>query len=160
MNQKHSKWSWMTILMVAGMASVSMAQDLPDAARSAGSGRGAFGFVSILEHKVGLTPEQLDTVRGLLAAQRQKSQAMREETDGKIRALLNPEQQTKFDDVLADQKARYARGRSRPRRKNSVLLSSPSLAGVRPSSWIPASGPGDGIVISVFIVKSNHGRHF
>ena len=68
------------------------------AARGGRSGRGAFGFIATLERKVGLTPEQRDAVRGLLAEQRQKSQAMREETDGKIRALLNPEQQKKFDD--------------------------------------------------------------
>ena len=91
MNQRH--WC-MTVVMVAGLASMGLAQNLPDAARSPSSGRGAFGFVSTLEHKVGLTPEQIDSVRGILAAQRQKSQALRQETDVKIRALplLNPEQ--------------------------------------------------------------------
>jgi len=68
--------------------------------------------MSILERKVGLTPEQRDAVRGLLAEQRQKSQALREETDGKIRAILNPEQQKKFDEVLAQQKARFSRNKS------------------------------------------------
>src|SRR6185295_98625 len=99
MNQRQWKSSWITVLVVAGLASMSMAQDKPAAAHSAGSGRGAFGFVSTLERKVGLTPEQRDSVRGLLAEQRQKTQAMREETDNKIRALLNPEQQKKFDEV-------------------------------------------------------------
>jgi Spy/CpxP family protein refolding chaperone len=106
MNQRHLKSSWIAALFIAGLASMSMAQDRP-ATHSAGSGRGAYGFVSTLEHKVGLTPEQRDSVRGLLAEQRQKSQAMREETDGKIRAILNPEQQKKFDEVLAEQKARF-----------------------------------------------------
>jgi len=77
MNQRLWKSSWKTVLMVAGLGSMSMAQDRPAAARSAGSGRGAYGFVSTLEHKVGLTPEQRDAVRGLLAEQRQKSQALR-----------------------------------------------------------------------------------
>jgi Spy/CpxP family protein refolding chaperone len=111
MNQKHWKASWMTVLMVAGLSAMSLAQDGSSAARGGRSGRGAFGFIATLEQKVGLTPEQRDAVRGLLAEQRQKSQAMREETDGKIRALLNPEQQKKFDTVLADQKARFARNR-------------------------------------------------
>jgi Spy/CpxP family protein refolding chaperone len=102
----------MTILMVAGLATLSLAQEGPSAARSERSGRGAFGFMSILERKVGLTPEQRDAVRGLLAEQRQKSQALREETDGKIRAILNPEQQKKFDEVLAQQKARFSRNKS------------------------------------------------
>src|SRR5471032_1275468 len=110
MNRSSWKWSWITVLMVAGLASMSMAQDVPAAARnSARGGRGMFGFVSTLERQVGLTPEQRDAVRGLLAEQRQKSQAMREETDGKIRALLNPEQQKKFDEVLAQQKNRSPR---------------------------------------------------
>ena len=69
------------------------------------------GFVAILERKVGLTPEQRDSVRGLLAEQRQKSQALREETDHKIRAILNPEQQQKFDEVLAEQKSRFSRSK-------------------------------------------------
>jgi Spy/CpxP family protein refolding chaperone len=101
----------MTVVVVAGLSALSLAQSAPTPARSARSGRGAFGFIATLEQKVGLTPEQRDAVRGLLAEQRQKSQAMREETDGKIRAMLNPEQQKKFDDVLADQKARFARNR-------------------------------------------------
>jgi len=114
MNQKHWKASWMTILMVAGLSAMSMAQDGAAAARSARSGRSAFGFISTLERQVGLTPEQRDAVRGLLADQRQKSQALREDTDGKIRALLNPEQQKKFDEVLAQLKSRRAQGQYRP----------------------------------------------
>ncbi len=109
MNHIRRKSSWITVLVVAGLASVSMAQSMPDAARSARSGRGAFGFASTLEQKVGLTPEQRDQVRGLLAEQRQKSQALRAETDSKIRGLLNAEQQKKFDEVLAQQKARFTR---------------------------------------------------
>jgi hypothetical protein len=65
-----------------------------------------------LEKKVGLTPEQRDAVRGLLAEQRQKSQALREETDNKIRAMLNPDQQKKFDEVVAEQKSRFSRNKT------------------------------------------------
>ena len=93
---------------------MSMAQDAPAAAHSAGRpGRGASGFVATLERKVGLTPEQRDAVRGLLAEQHQKSQTLREETDGKIRAMLNPDQQKKFDEVLVEQKSRFAKNRQR-----------------------------------------------
>jgi Spy/CpxP family protein refolding chaperone len=112
MNDRRWKFSWMTLLMVAGLASMSMAQDGTAAASRgsrSGSGRGAFGFVATLERQVGLTPEQRDAVRGLLAEQRQKSQAMREETDNKIRALLNPDQQKKFDEVVAELKNRSTR---------------------------------------------------
>src|ERR1041384_2489990 len=97
MYQSHWKSSFITVALVTGLAVLSLAQDMSAAARGAHTGRGAFGFVSTLEHKVGLTPEQRDAVRGLLAEQRQKSQALREETDNKIRAILNPEQQKKFD---------------------------------------------------------------
>ena len=103
------KSSWITVLVVAGIATMSLAQDVPLAAKAGRTNRGTFGFVATLERKVGLTPEQQDAVRGLLADQRQKSQALREETDGKIRALLNPEQQQKFDEVLAEQKTRFSR---------------------------------------------------
>jgi hypothetical protein len=112
MNQKYSKFSWMTILVLAGLASAAMAQDVSQGSRSAPAGRGAYGFAATLERQVGLTPEQRDAVRGLLAEQRQKSQAMRQETDDKIRALLNPEQQKKFDAVLSEQKAHFARRRA------------------------------------------------
>jgi len=111
MNHRSMKSSWMTLLMVAGLATMSVAQDM-SAAAGARSGRGAFGFIATLERSVGLTPEQRDAVRGLLAEQRQKSQALREETDGKIRAMLNPEQQKKFDAVLAQLKTR--RNQNRP----------------------------------------------
>jgi Spy/CpxP family protein refolding chaperone len=102
------KSGWMTVLVVTGIAAMSLAQDAP-VRNAAKSGKGAYGFVSTLERKVGLTPEQRDSVRGLLAEQRQKSQALREETDHKIRAILNPEQQQKFDEVLAEQKSRFSR---------------------------------------------------
>ena len=111
MHRQCWKSGWMTVLVVTGMAMMSLAQDTPAAARAAKNGRGGIGFVAILERKVGLTPEQRDSVRGLLAEQRQKSQALREETDHKIRAILNPEQQQKFDEVLAEQKSRFAKSK-------------------------------------------------
>jgi len=112
MNKGNWKSRWITVLMVGGLASMSLAADAGTSGRASRTGRGSYGFISTLEQRVGLTPEQRDAVRGLLAEQRQKSQALRTETDGRIRALLNPEQQKKFDSVLADQKARFARGRS------------------------------------------------
>lgn len=69
-----------------------------------------FGYAARLERAVGLTPEQRDGVRGLLAEQRQKTQAMREETDARIRALLNVEQQKKFDEFQAQAKAKRNKG--------------------------------------------------
>ena len=78
-----------------------------------GSGRGSFGFQGQLEKAVGLTPEQRDAVHGLMAQQREQLASVREQTDGKIRALLNAEQQKKFDAFLEQQKqeraARYRR---------------------------------------------------
>ena len=72
-------------------------------------GKGSFGFMASLDKNLGLSPEQRDQVRGLLAEQRQQSQALREQTDAKIRALLNADQQKKFDTMLTEQKARYSR---------------------------------------------------
>ena len=111
MHHSRMKSSWMTLLFVAGLATMSLAQDAVPG-RSGKGARGSYGFVATLERQVGLTPEQRDAVRGLLAEQRQKSQALREETDSKIRALLNPDQQKKFDEVLAQQKARFSRNKS------------------------------------------------
>ncbi len=105
MNKKRWMSGCIVALMAAGLSGVVMAQEMSGASRVRPA-RGTTGFISTLEQKVGLTPEQRDSVRGLLADQRQKTQAMREETDSKIRALLTPEQQKKFDDVLAAQKAR------------------------------------------------------
>ena len=93
---------------------------------SGGAGRGFRGFngfQSKLEHALGLTPEQREAVHGLLAQQHEelrvlreasepKYAAVQEQTDAKIRALLNPEQQKKFDVLVAQQKeSRSARRR-------------------------------------------------
>jgi hypothetical protein len=67
-----------------------------------------YGFAAVLDKAVGLSAEQRDSVRGLLAEQRRQSQTLRDATDGKIRAMLTPEQQKKFDALLAEQKARRA----------------------------------------------------
>jgi hypothetical protein len=105
------KSSWITVLVVAGLASVSLAQEVPAAHAGMKTGRGAYGFVAMIDHKVGFSLEQKDAVRGLLAEQREKSRALRQETDRKIRGLLNPDQQKKFDAVLAEQKASAQRKR-------------------------------------------------
>lgn len=85
-------------------ASASAAGSHSSHNRSGGT-HGGFGFAAALDRKLGLTPEQKDAVRGLLAQQHQQSVALREQTDQKIRALLNSEQQKKFDSMLAEQKA-------------------------------------------------------
>ena len=90
----------------------------------AGANRGYSGFQHRLEQAVGLTPEQRDAVRGLLAQQHEELRALRagiepkyasiqEQTDTKIRSLLNPEQQKKFDSFVAQQKATSASRRRR-----------------------------------------------
>ncbi len=72
------------------------------------AGRGpnrGFGFLATLRKAVGLTPEQQDAVRGLLAEQREEQAALRGKTDAKIRAILTADQQKKFDAFLAELKA-------------------------------------------------------
>jgi Spy/CpxP family protein refolding chaperone len=112
---KKSLQQWAAGILVAGsFVSIGLAQEspVPPAAHSrsadAGARRGSsgFGFAAMLERTINLTPEQSDAVRGLLAEQRRQNQALREQTDSKIRALLNPEQQKKFDAFLAEQKTR------------------------------------------------------
>jgi hypothetical protein len=104
-------------LLLAGLAGFGWAQEgaLPAATTSghqaAGArGRGGFGFLATLERAVGLNAEQRDAVRGLLATQRQKTEALRRDTDGKIRGLLTAEQQKKFDVLRAEQQSRRNRG--------------------------------------------------
>jgi len=94
-------------LMAAGLLSLTMGRFAvaADSGRaSVGHARASGGFLAGLDRTVGLTPEQRDAVRGLLAQQRQASQAAREQTDVKIRAVLTPDQQKKFDSYLAQQK--------------------------------------------------------
>ena len=78
-----------------------------------GTARSGFGFEGRMGKAVGMTPEQRDAVHGLLAEQRQQHTALQEQTDAKIRALLNPDQQKKFDAFLDQLKqeraARYHR---------------------------------------------------
>jgi hypothetical protein len=97
-------------LLLAGLlvpnAAVHAEPMKKNSAQAKTSRRGASGFVSTLERTVGLSTEQRDAVKGLLAQQRQDIAAVREATDQKIRALLNNDQQKKFDALLADQKAR------------------------------------------------------
>lgn len=102
---------WVTgLVLIGGLSAAALAQDVATQPRTHGRPMG--GFAATLDRQVGLTPEQKDSVRGLLAEQRQKSQAMRDETDKKIRALLNPAQQTKFDALLAEQASRRSKNRS------------------------------------------------
>ena len=65
----------------------------------------SFGFLAMLERQVGLNPEQTDAVRGILAQQRDAMQRVRQDTDVKIRALLNGDQQKKFDEMMARNRA-------------------------------------------------------
>lgn len=73
-------------------------------------GGSPFGFESRMSKAVGLSAEQRDTVKGLMAEQRQQRTAIQEQTDSKIRAILNADQQKKFDAFLADQKKYRASG--------------------------------------------------
>lgn len=73
----------------------------------------SFGFLSMLQQTVGLSAEQQDTVRGLLADQRQQVAALHDKTDARIRAVLTPEQQKKFDTFLSEQKAARASKKNR-----------------------------------------------
>jgi len=95
------------VLMVGLMA--SFVPGLIAAQPGDAPGRGSFGYMARLERSVGLSPEQRDAVRGLMAEQRQKTQAVREETDGKIRGLLTADQQKKYDAFRAQNKARNAK---------------------------------------------------
>ncbi|MFA5975754.1 MAG: hypothetical protein WC859_06245 [Elusimicrobiota bacterium] len=70
--------------------------------------RPSYGFLALLDKTVNLSSEQHDAVRGLLAAQRQSMQSLRQETDSKIRALLNQDQQKHFDALLQEQQSRRA----------------------------------------------------
>lgn len=113
---KHFK-SMLTLAVAAQIVGTLWAQEAPlssvrashgtEAARM-GSGRNlrkGFGFLAMLQQTVNLTAEQQDTVRGLLAEQREQMSALRDKTDGKIRAVLTAEQQHKFDAFLSAQKA-------------------------------------------------------
>jgi Spy/CpxP family protein refolding chaperone len=110
--------STIVLLGVLGLSSVALAA--PSASPAAGDassygayagrrGRGSFGFIQTLQTRVGLTPEQGDAVRGLLADQRQQMNAIREKTDTKIRALLTSQQQPKFDQFISELKNRRTR---------------------------------------------------
>jgi hypothetical protein len=102
MQKKHWLHAAVVLSVVRAMViSSAFAQDVP-AAASAKYGRA--GFQTQLDSAVGLTPEQRDSVRGLLAQQHRDRLAMQEQTDTKIRAMLSPEQQKKFDAFLAQQK--------------------------------------------------------
>jgi hypothetical protein len=123
MQVRHWHHTVMGLVLLGGLATAGFSQDVamtdkasPATAGVSGvratgnrSGRGSFGFMAALDRTLGLTPEQRDSVRGLLAEQRQQSQALREQTDAKIRALLSADQQKKFDAMLAEQKTRYQR---------------------------------------------------
>ncbi|HVO33303.1 MAG TPA: hypothetical protein VMU17_05250 [Elusimicrobiota bacterium] len=113
----------LTLLGVAAPA--ILAQDGPvstDAAASSRWSRGrmpGYGFATVLDQTLGLTPEQRDSVRGLLAQQREQTQTLRQATDAKIRALLTPDQQKKFDELLAKQKSQRSRSTRKSPAKES-----------------------------------------
>jgi hypothetical protein len=118
MQERYWYNAFASLILLGTVLGTTMAQELPAAASAASSAtavprrslargeRGSFGFLATLDQRLGFTPEQRDSVRGLLASQRQTMQSLREETDGKIRALLTPDQQKRFDALLAEQKAR------------------------------------------------------
>jgi len=103
-------YSWKTYLAVLGLAigSLGLTSHTWAAEKAAGAGRPGtgLGFLATLERSVGISPEQRDAIRGLMAQQREAVKKVRQETDTKIRAVLTPEQQKKFDAFLAEQKAK------------------------------------------------------
>jgi hypothetical protein len=122
MSKKYWYHTLLGMIVLRGLAGSAIAQEpaLPPGAEGAAVSshghwngvRGSNGFVAMLEKTVGLSPEQQDTVRGLLSQQHEQVAALREQTDAKIRALLNPEQQKKFDAMLAKQKSSRTTRRS------------------------------------------------
>ena len=125
------RWKWMYAVLCLGLAhaAVYAAPAAESAAKPGslrttnmnagsskfGASRNSVSFQSRLERAVGLTADQKDAVRGLLAQQRQDLQALRDEmeprfsaiqdqTDTKIRLLLNADQQKKFDSFVTKQK--------------------------------------------------------
>jgi Spy/CpxP family protein refolding chaperone len=139
MQKRHWAQTTLSLLLIRSLLLAAYAQDIVStpaaneapaavshraSAKSTTKGQGYGGFQHKLEQAVGLTPEQREAVRGLLAQQHEQLRSLREgiepkyasvqeQTDSKIRALLNPEQQKKFDTFLAQQKqsrnARYRR---------------------------------------------------
>lgn len=94
---------WMLLLGLLTVTTWQMGL-AAEAAHASAARRPGGGFLVRMDRSVGLTPEQRDAIRGLLAQQRQQSQALRDQTDGKIRGMLTPDQQKKFDDFLAQLK--------------------------------------------------------
>ena len=56
---------------------------------------------------LGLSEEQRDQMEVVIQAQREKLQALREETWTSIRAILTPEQQTTMDEMRQTRRARW-----------------------------------------------------
>jgi len=109
MQKKHWLQAALGLVVIPALTILTHAKDpaLPTARTG--------GFQLRIEKAVGLTPEQKEAVRGMLAQQREelrtlresynpKFAAIQEQTDSKIRSLLSPEQQKKFDMFLAKQK--------------------------------------------------------
>ncbi len=120
MHIRHWQYTVLSLCLLSGLNKLAVAQEaapvVSHAAVSAShshrgrpAGRGGFGFAASLNRSLNLTPEQLDSVRGLLAQQHQETASLREQTDDKIRALLNGDQRKKFDAMLADQKEQRGR---------------------------------------------------
>ncbi len=70
---------------------------------------GRNGFATRLTRQLSLSAEQQEALRGVMADQRQQMANVRTQTDAKIRGLLTPEQQAKFDSLQAKQKSRTVR---------------------------------------------------
>ncbi|MCX8048386.1 MAG: hypothetical protein N3A55_01835 [Methylohalobius sp.] len=60
-----------------------------------------------LDEQLELTPEQKPRVEAVLREQREKMQAVREETRNRIKAILTPEQAARFDKLHREQKERW-----------------------------------------------------
>jgi hypothetical protein len=75
-------------------------------------GRGGRGHLERLQHELDLTPDQRDSVRAILerhrpgfdsvwADTRPRYETLRDQVRSDIRAQLNPDQQQRYDDMIA-----------------------------------------------------------
>jgi len=105
-NSQSWKLRALTLALLAGcLGTATINASAADKAGASRRGAG-FGFLATIDRSVGLSPEQRDTIKGLMAQQREEMRKIRETTDVKIRAVLTGEQQKKFDAFLAEQKAK------------------------------------------------------
>ena len=111
------------LLAIPALAQDAAQQDQP--AAGAKEQRRGGAFLEELTQKLSLTPDQVTQVKAINGAtakqmralqedaslaepdRRAKAKSIRQDQQSKIRALLTPDQQTKYDALLAEQRAKY-----------------------------------------------------